>query len=169
VLTSALSCEGIVALILDGKSAFEISIAGFIQTIGAYDLEILRFSPRKIAMSLASKIDGAVSNISTNRFNDLISVVPKEPLTIAFRAIAIDHYPGLALGFIVTIDPRSNSSPLWKRVLGGVIGLLILVILVFVARRSGVSGETAQRWETLFVLAGAGAGVIYFLRRRTRR
>jgi hypothetical protein len=38
LLASALSCEGMVALILDGRSGFEISIAGFGHTIGADDL-----------------------------------------------------------------------------------------------------------------------------------
>jgi hypothetical protein len=52
--------------------------------------------------------------------------------------------------------------------LGGLVGVGIVIAVILVLGRSGVSGEKAQEWEENIVYGLAAAGLLYFvwLRRR---
>jgi hypothetical protein len=63
----------------------------------------------------------------------------------------------------------ADEDPVWKRVAGGLIGMLLLVALLVIARRVGVGGESVQRWQGIIVAAAALAGTVYMIQRRRRR
>jgi hypothetical protein len=62
------------------------------------------------------------------------------------------------------------KDPAWKRVLGGVVGIVIVLCIVLLLRQRGVSGDDMQQWETVIVMTAAAAfGVRWFVKRRQRR
>lgn len=64
----------------------------------------------------------------------------------------------------------ASPVPVWKRVVGGLIGIVVVVGLIVIARSQGASGEQVQRWQEAIVFGAAAAGVaVYLLRRRNRR
>src|SRR3954465_10901601 len=65
---------------------------------------------------------------------------------------------------------RMETSPVWKRVLGGVAGLAIVVAVLLVARSRGVSGAEMEQWEEIFVFSAiAASGIVWLMRRRYRQ
>ncbi|MEO8554101.1 MAG: hypothetical protein ABI678_29200 [Kofleriaceae bacterium] len=62
------------------------------------------------------------------------------------------------------------NDPAWKKVLGGVCGIAIVVAVLLIARARGVSGAEMDRWEGILVVSAAAAGgVVLFMRRRYRQ
>jgi hypothetical protein len=62
------------------------------------------------------------------------------------------------------------KDPAWKRVVGGLCGIGIMVAVLLLLRQRGVSGEDAQEWETAIVIGAAAAGVVlWIVKRRQRR
>ena len=62
------------------------------------------------------------------------------------------------------------KDPPWKRVVGGLCGIGIMVAVLLLIRQRGVSGEDAQQWETVIVIGAAAAGVaLWIVKRRQRR
>jgi hypothetical protein len=57
----------------------------------------------------------------------------------------------------------------WKRVVGGVCGIGIMVAALLLLRQRGVSGENMQQWEEAIVWAAAAAGVVLWLVKRRQR
>ncbi|MCB9563558.1 MAG: hypothetical protein H6708_24435 [Kofleriaceae bacterium] len=63
------------------------------------------------------------------------------------------------------LEPTSRAA----RVIGGAIGIVLLLCVLWLAHGGGVTGEQAQAVETMFVFAAAGAGVVILWRRRRDR
>ena len=62
------------------------------------------------------------------------------------------------------------KDPAWKRVVGGLCGIGILVAVLLLLRQRGASGEDVQQWETAIVIGAAVAGaVLWIVKRRQRR
>jgi hypothetical protein len=61
------------------------------------------------------------------------------------------------------------KDPEWKRVVGGLCGVGIMVAVLLLLRQRGVSGEDAQQWETAIVIGAAMAGVVLWLVKRRQR
>jgi hypothetical protein len=61
------------------------------------------------------------------------------------------------------------KDPVWKRVLGAVCGLTIVVAVLLIARSRGASGAEMQRWEEILVCSAAAAGAVVWLMRRRYR
>ncbi len=61
------------------------------------------------------------------------------------------------------------NAPLWKRVVGGVCGIAIVIGGLLLLRQRGVSGEEMQRGETAIVIAAAVAGGVFWIVKRQRR
>jgi hypothetical protein len=63
-----------------------------------------------------------------------------------------------------------TTEPVWKRVVGGLCGVGLLVAVLILLRQRGVSGEDAQQWQTAIVIgAAAAAGLLWLVTRRSRR
>ena len=60
-------------------------------------------------------------------------------------------------------------DPVWKRVVGGVVGLGIAIALLTVLRQRGVSGQTIGQWEQAIVFAAAAATVVLWIVKRHQR
>lgn len=58
-------------------------------------------------------------------------------------------------------------DPTWKRVLGGLCGIGIMVAVLLLLRQRDVSGEDVQQWQTAIVV-GAGAA-FWIVKRRQQR
>lgn len=68
--------------------------------------------------------------------------------------------------------PRAETpDPIWKRVVGGLVGLALLALMILVVGRSGLSRETlADYGEALVIAPFFVAGVILlYLRQRQQR
>lgn len=61
------------------------------------------------------------------------------------------------------------KDPAWKRFVGGVCGIGIMVAGLLLLRQRGVSGEDAQQWETAIVIAAAAVGVVFWVVKRRQR
>jgi hypothetical protein len=62
------------------------------------------------------------------------------------------------------------KDPAWKRVVGGLCGIGITVVVLLLLRRSGASGEDVQQWQLAIVVGAAVAGVgLWIVKRRQRR
>jgi hypothetical protein len=62
------------------------------------------------------------------------------------------------------------KDPAWKRIVGGLVGIGIVIAILLLLRERGVSGADAQRWEEAIVIGAAAAGVaVWIVRRRSRR
>ncbi|MGN6104158.1 MAG: hypothetical protein ACTHU0_03570 [Kofleriaceae bacterium] len=62
-----------------------------------------------------------------------------------------------------------RPDPAWKRVVGGLCGLGLLVGVVVVLRQSGASGAEIQQWQQAIVFGAAIAfGIGYLVRKRKR-
>jgi hypothetical protein len=66
------------------------------------------------------------------------------------------------------VTPPANE-PTWKKVVGGMCGIGIMIAVVLLARRHGATGEDVQRWEEAIVVAAAVAGVVLWLVKRKKR
>lgn len=63
-----------------------------------------------------------------------------------------------------------DKDPAWKRVVGGLCGIGIMVAVLLLLRQRGVSGEVVQHWEMAIVFgAGAAGAVLWIVKRRRRR
>jgi len=54
----------------------------------------------------------------------------------------------------------SNRAPLWKRMVGGLIGLAIVAALLLIARSKGASGAQIESWELAIVVGAGVAGLL---------
>ena len=63
----------------------------------------------------------------------------------------------------------TTPDPVWKRIVGGLCGLGILVGILMLAKSDGVSGEKIQEWQEAIVIgAVAAAGLVFLIKRRKR-
>jgi len=60
------------------------------------------------------------------------------------------------------------KGPAWKRIVGGLCGIGIMVAVLLLLRQRGISGEDAQQWETAIVTGAAAAGVVLWIVKRRR-
>ena len=61
------------------------------------------------------------------------------------------------------------KDPAWKRVVGGLCGIGIMIAVLLLLRQRGVSGADAEQWETAIVIGAAAAGALWLVKRRQRR
>jgi hypothetical protein len=57
----------------------------------------------------------------------------------------------------------------WKRVVGGLCGIGIMVAVLLMLRQGGVSGADVQQWETAIVVGAGACGVALWLATRKYR
>jgi hypothetical protein len=62
------------------------------------------------------------------------------------------------------------QDPPWKRIVGGLCGVGILVAVLLLVRNGGVSAEEIEGWQ-LAIVGGAGlaGAVLWYVRKRDRR
>ncbi|MGE0404080.1 MAG: hypothetical protein AB7T06_45655 [Kofleriaceae bacterium] len=62
------------------------------------------------------------------------------------------------------------KDPAWKRIVGGLCGIGIMVAVLLLLRQRGTSGEDVQQWQTALVIGAAAAGIVlWIVKRRQRR
>jgi hypothetical protein len=61
------------------------------------------------------------------------------------------------------------KDPAWKRVVGGMCGIGIMIAVLLLLRQRGTSGEDVQQWETAIVVGAAIAGVVFWIVKRRQR
>ena len=61
------------------------------------------------------------------------------------------------------------KDPMWKRVVGGLCGIGIMVAVLLVLRQRGISGEEMQQGETVIVIGAGAAAVVYWIVKRRQR
>ena len=61
------------------------------------------------------------------------------------------------------------QDPAWKRVVGGLCGIGIMVAVLLFLRQRGTSGEDVQQWQTAIVIGAGAAGVVFWLVKRRQR
>ncbi len=60
----------------------------------------------------------------------------------------------------------SPSEPIWKRVVGGLLGIGILVGAVIYFKSRGATGEQVQEWQGTIVYAAAAAFILVLILKR---
>lgn len=60
-------------------------------------------------------------------------------------------------------------DPTWKRVLGGLCGIGLMVAVLLMARQRGVSGDDVRQWETAIVFGAGAAGAVYWIVKRRQQ
>ncbi|NVB80438.1 MAG: hypothetical protein HOV81_18745 [Kofleriaceae bacterium] len=61
------------------------------------------------------------------------------------------------------------KDPAWKRVVGGLCGIGIMIAVLVLLRQGGASGEDVQQWETAIVFGAAAVGIALWLVKRQRQ
>lgn len=61
------------------------------------------------------------------------------------------------------------ENPMWKRVLGGLCGIGIMVAVFLMLRQRDVSGDDVQQWETAIVVGAGAAGAVYWIVKRRQQ
>lgn len=62
-----------------------------------------------------------------------------------------------------------HKDPAWKRVVGGLVGVGVLVAVILVLRAGGASGEDIQRWQEALVIGAAIAAIAIWIWQARRK